>query len=84
MHTPGDYLAKYRTLVPPEASVRRALIATIRDECGIDLTEREVVIKNSGAMIASHPTVRSEVVRMAPRILTVLREHHAMRLSFIR
>ncbi len=80
----GAYLARYRSLEPPHASMARMVCAVVRDECGITLSEKELRFTQGGVLLSCHPVVRSEVVVHAPRILAILREKHGVRLSHVR
>ncbi len=84
MYELQQYLQKYRTLAPPEASVRKVLALVLKDECGLDLQERDFTLQQGGVFVSCHPTLRSELMRIAPRILTTLHNTHNIRLSFIR
>lgn len=78
------YLDKYRTLAPPEASVRKVLRTVLYDECGFTLEEKDITLQRGGIIVSCHPTVRSELMRSAPHILSVLQNAHNIRLAFIR
>jgi hypothetical protein len=78
------FLARYKNLTPPEASKQKCLIDVIREECGISLEERHVMIRGNGAHLACHPTVRGEIRLHTARILAALHEKHNVRLAFIR
>lgn len=78
----GNYLAKYRNLEPPQASVTRLLVEIVRDECGVTLEEGMVSIRNSTAFLSCHPALRSELRLCAPRVLAEL-QRRGVRLSKI-
>jgi hypothetical protein len=78
------YLAKYKTLTPPQASKAKIIAAAIEDECGVTLVHTEIEIRRGGAVLSCHPTTRSEVMRCAPTILETLYSKHKIRLSFLR
>ena len=78
------YLIKYKTLSPPHASTKKILVSIICDECGISLTEKSISFSRGGVHITCHPTVRSELVCCAPRILSILHREHNIHLAFIR
>jgi hypothetical protein len=84
MYELQQYLQKYRTLAPPEASVRKVLLSVLKDECGLEFEEQSFTLQQGGVFVSCHPTVRSELLRMAPRILNTLHHVHNIRLSFIR
>jgi hypothetical protein len=84
MHELQQYLDKYRTLAPPEASVRKVFSMVLRDECGFTLEEKDITFQRGGVIVSCHPTMRSEIMRFSPQVLSVLREVHNIRLSFIR
>lgn len=84
MDTLTNYLAKYRSLVPPEASKKRLVASVVRDECGVVLDEAHLSLRGGGVHLTCHPIARSEVARSAPQILTTLQREHGVRLSFIR
>lgn len=79
-----NYLAKYKSLTPPQASRAKIIASAIEDECGIVLTHTEIEIRRGGAVLSCHPTIRSEVMRCAPTILETLYCKHKIRLSFLR
>ena len=78
------YLSRYKQLTPPNKSKIKTFVVVVNDETGITLEEKEVSVKRSGVLLSCHPTVRSEVLRSAPRILTILNKKHNIRFSFIR
>jgi hypothetical protein len=80
----GQYLEKYRSLAPPEASIRKVLAQVLHDECGFDLKEKDLALQRGGVIISCHPTIRSEIMRTAPHVLTTLQHSHNIRLAFIR
>jgi hypothetical protein len=80
----SKYLARYKNLEPPQTSTVKLLIQTIRDECGITLTEKEVALSRGGAVISCHPVVRSELLQYASQVITTLHKKHNIRLSYIR
>jgi hypothetical protein len=84
MDTIFKYLSRYKNLTPPEASKKKIVIQVIQDECGIQITEKEIQIKREGVLLSCHPTVRSELTRCAPRVIHTLLKKHNVRISFIR
>jgi len=80
----SGYLAKYRTLTPPQSTKAKLIAQVIRDECGIDVAHTDIQVRRGGATLSVHPTVRCEVGRHIPRVLTVLHQQHNTRLSFLR
>jgi hypothetical protein len=78
------YLSRYKNLTPPHASAVKIFVKTIRDECGIILSDEDVSIKRGGVIMSCHPTVRSELLRHAPLIIEVLHKKHNVRISYIR
>jgi len=78
------YLSRYKNLKPPHESTIKLLIKTIGDECGVNLSDKDISIRRGGAIISCHPTARSEVSRSAPQIINILNKKHKIRLSFIR
>jgi hypothetical protein len=78
------YLERYKNLAPPQESEIKLLIKTIQDECGICLNEKEVSIKRGGAVLTCHPAVRSELLQVAPQVITTLYKKYKIRLSFLR
>jgi hypothetical protein len=78
------YLSKYKTLTPPQATKTKIIAQVIQDECGITIPHTNITMRRGGAIISCHPTVRSEVGRCIPQLLTVLQKEHNLRLSFIR
>lgn len=79
-----DYLHKYRTLVPPQASKTRLVAEVVMDECGVLLEHSAITIRRGGVVLSCHPVERSEIIRHVPVLLEVLRTKHNVRLSFIR
>ena len=78
------YLARYKSLEPPNASTVKILSKTIKDECGIQINESKISIKRGGAILDCHPTTRSELSRYTPNVIDTLRKKHNIRLSYIR
>ena len=78
------YLSRYKNLTPPNASAIKLLIETIHSEYGILLEESNITFKRGGVLLSCHPAVRSEVVRSAPTIISILYKKHNVRLSYIR
>jgi len=78
------YLNRYKNLTPPNKSKIKTFVSVVSDEIGILIEEENVSIKRNGVLLDCHPTVRSEVVRSAPKIINILNSKHNIRLSFIR
>jgi len=78
------YLEKYKRLAPPDRHVAKLVARVVRDECGVALDEAAVTLRRGGAFLTCHPAERSEVLRLAPRILDLLQREHQVRLSFVR
>ena len=78
------FLARYKKLKPPHASTIKLVAQTIKDECGISIKEKDITLKRGGVVVTCHPTVRSELLRYVPKVLTTLFEKHNVRISYIR
>jgi hypothetical protein len=78
------YLSKYKNLVPPQASKKKVLTALFRDECGVNISEKEIVLSRGGVHLKCHPTVRTEIAHCAPRILSILHKEHGLHFGYIR
>jgi len=81
LHT---YLRKYQTLKPPQQSKIKLFLQVVYDECGITLTEKVVSLTRGGVSVRCHPTVRSELMQCAPKVLATLHKEHNIHLAFIR
>lgn len=84
MELAQNYLAKYKALTPPQATKTKAIAQVISDECGIVIPHEHISIRRGGATLTCHPTIRSELLRHASRIMDVLHREHNVRVSFIR
>jgi hypothetical protein len=84
MQIAHDYLAKYRTLTPPQATKAKIVAKVIADECGIHIPHTEITIRRGGVSVECHPTVRSELARHTAHLMEVLQKEHNVRISFIR
>jgi hypothetical protein len=84
MDTVSQFLAKYKQLAPPERTMLKFVQSVVYSECGITLEDAELKLSRGGVLLNCHPTVRSEIVRYTPHILSTLHRTHNIRLSFIR
>jgi len=78
------FLDKYKNLAPPDASTKKLLSEIIHKECGITISSKSIHVKYGGVNLRCHPAERSEIVRCAPQILSVLQYEYNIRLSYIR
>lgn len=78
------FLGKYKHLVPPEMSKKKALTTVIKNECGVVIEETNITLRGTGVFIHCHPTLRGEIRLCTPRILEALNNQYNIRISFIR
>jgi len=77
------YLDKYKSLTPPEASISKIFLDVVYRECGLQLTTHHIRLVRGGVHLECHPTMRSELLTCAPRVLRILHKKHNVHLAFI-
>ncbi len=70
----GDFLKRFKHILPTDRIVRDGLIAVIRECTGIQLGEREIAVRGSVAYLMVDPRVKSEVLMRRGEILRKVNE----------
>ncbi len=65
----GDFLKRFKHILPTDRTVRDGLIAVIHECTGIRLSEREIAVRGSVAYLIADPRVKSEVFMQRGEIL---------------
>jgi len=72
MQSIKDFLQRFKNFTPPERVVRRAVVEVVKNECGIALADKEVMVQDSVVYIRTSPAVRSEIILNKARLLATL------------
>lgn len=56
------FLERFRLLEPPEGAIKKALVAAIKEEVGVVLSENAIRLQSGVAYVAGNPALRSEIV----------------------
>jgi hypothetical protein len=70
----GNFLSKFKSIVPPERSVRKALLGVLQKECGIVLKDKEITVRGKIVYLSTAPTARSEITLQKSKILDALHQ----------
>jgi hypothetical protein len=68
----GNFLSKFKNIVPPERSVKRALLSVLKNECGIVLKDKEIKVRGKMVYLSTSPAARSEIALQKSKILDAL------------
>ncbi len=68
-HDIGNFLKRFKGILPTDRVVRDGLRVAIREHTGIDLSEREVAVRGAVAYLMTDPRVKSEIFLRRGEIL---------------
>lgn len=73
----GNFLKRFKIILPTDRLVRDSLRVAIRESTGIDLSEREITVRGTVAYLLTDPRVKSEVFMRRGEILRAVNERAA-------
>lgn len=70
----GDFLKKFKTLVPQEKIVKDELIRVVFDETGILLSKEEIFFHNCVVFLKTTPATKNELFMRKKNILVEMKK----------
>ena len=56
-----DFFKRFKHITPPDEVVRKIVVKTIKEMFGVDISIKDVSVKNSIIFINTKPTIKSEL-----------------------
>ena len=74
LHTISSLFDKYKSLTPPDYSVRTAACECISKVVGIKLSEKDISVERGVLIVKASPVIRNEIFIRKTHVLICLKE----------
>jgi len=65
----GDFLKRFKNLMPPDRPARKACRSAVKKICGVELSDGDVVVRGKVVFLLTKAVVKSEVMLHKEEVL---------------